>query len=115
MYKNEGLDLGHTMANVAADNADIQHDFWRAQAYMMFIAHAKKNRFFTTEDVRNENPDMPEPPDNRAWGAVALQAKKDNCIRAQGFVRSKNLSVHGSIVTHWMSLIYRGADESNNN
>jgi hypothetical protein len=111
MDKHEGLALGHTMAEIAASNAGEE---WRAAAYAAFREHAINHQLFTTEEVRKANTDMPFPPDDRAWGAIALQAKRDNIVVADSWVRATSRSVHGMVVTKWRSLIYRGAHENNN-
>jgi hypothetical protein len=112
MSDHEGLAIGHSMAEVAADNAG---EAWKAEAYAAFRRHAIHNQFFMTEEVRRANEDMPHPPDTRAWGAVALQAKRDGVVVADGWTRANSRSVHGMVVTKWRSTIYRGKDESNNN
>ena len=112
MDKHEGLALGHVMADLAADNAG---EAWKAEAYAVFREYAIKNELFTTEQVRKFNTDMDSPPDERAWGSIALQAKRDNIVVADSWVRATSRSVHGMVVTKWRSLIYRGAHENNNN
>ena len=86
MDKHEGLALGHVMADLAADNAG---EAWKAEAYAVFREYAIKNELFTTEQVRKFNTDMDSPPDERAWGSIALQAKRDNIVVADSWVRAK--------------------------
>jgi hypothetical protein len=111
MDKHEGLALGHAMADLAADNAG---EVWKAEAYTAFREHAIKHPLFTTEEVRKANTNMPLPPDDRAWGSIALQAKRDNIVVADSWVRATSRSVHGMVVTKWRSLIYRGTHGLNN-
>jgi hypothetical protein len=77
---NKGLETGHAMAELAADRAGFD---WKLLALEAVRQHALKKRYFTTEQVRGANPDLPEPPDKRAWGAIARLAKKEGQIRAE--------------------------------
>ena len=104
MNEHEGLAIGHQMAKVAADHAG---ESWTDEAYEAFRQHAINNLIFTTEDVRRANLEMPPPPDSRAWGAIALRAKKDNLIQFNDWVRSENRITHGRLITRWKSLIYK--------
>jgi hypothetical protein len=101
---NEGLRLGHVMAEVAANNAG---ETWKRLAYEAFVKYAKGREFFLTEDVRAANPDLPTPPDMRAWGHVARRAKKEEIVSGQSFTRAKSRSVHGMVVTMWRSNIFK--------
>ena len=111
MSNHEGLAIGHSMAEVAADNAG---EAWKAEAYAAFRKHAIKNLIFTTEDVRKANEDMPHPRDTRAWGHIALRAKRDNIIEFCTLMHSTSKSTHGRLITKWRSTIYRGKNENNN-
>lgn len=101
---NEGLRLGHVMAEVAANNAG---ETWKRLAYEAFVKYAKGREFFLTEDVRAANPDLPTPPDTRAWGYIARLAKKEGVVSGQSFTRAKSRSVHGMVVTMWRSNIFK--------
>lgn len=105
--EHEGLALGHEAAEAAADNAGLE---WREAALNAFKAYAKTHEFFTTEEVRMTYPDMPTPPDTRAWGAIPRQAKRENIIEGAGWVRADSPTVHGMVVTKWRSKIYQGAN-----
>jgi len=100
---NEGLGIGHVMAELAADNAGKT---WKHMAYEAFVNHAKKHQFFLTEDVRKNNSNLPIPPDTRAWGHIARLAKKEKIVSGYSLTRAKNKSVHGMIVTMWRSNIF---------
>lgn len=97
---NEGLQLGLDMAELAAKHAGEQ---WKADAYQAFVAYARKNKRFTTEQVRKANPDFPPAPDQRAWGAIAKQAERDDIVSSAGWTRAKSKTVHGMVVTLWES------------
>jgi len=109
---NEGLKLGHHMAEVAADNAG---ENWKRIALEAFVKHAKQHNFFVTEDVRNANPNLPHPPDQRAWGQVALAAKRTGIVSGQSFTRAKSKTVHGMVVTMWKSNICANKIMENDN
>ena len=102
---HEGLAIGHARANDAALHAG---DSWVSTAIEAFRAHALTNQWFTTEQVRLSFPDLPEPPDKRAWGAVPRLAQKEGIVMPHGWVRASSPTVHGMVVTLWESRIYRG-------
>jgi hypothetical protein len=102
---HEGLALGHAAAEEAADHAG---EDWKELAYSAFTRHAETNATFITENVRDANKQIPDPPDNRAWGAVALRAKRERIVEADGHSRATHLRVHGNTVTLWRSLIFNG-------
>jgi len=100
-----GLEIGHAKAKQAAEHAGSD---WQKTALEAFKAFAKTHKSFKTEDVRNANPDIPPPPDKRAWGQVALDARRKQMIVGGGYVRAESKSVHGMAVTLWLSKIYEG-------
>ena len=95
---NKGLVLGRAMAEIAADHAG---DEWKEMAYQEFKNFASRQNIFTTEQVRKSIPFFPAPPDNRAWGHVALRAKREGIVESHGWVRADSLKVHGMVVTLW--------------
>lgn len=95
---NKGLELGRAMAEVAGKNAG---DEWKEMAYREFKNFASKQNLFTTEQVRKSIPFFPAPPDNRAWGQVALRAKREGLVEGHGWVRANSLEVHGRLITLW--------------
>jgi hypothetical protein len=100
-----GLEIGHARAKEAADHAG---DEWQRMAYEAFLAYAKTHKHFTTEEVREANLDLPPPPDKRAWGQIALLAKRNQKVIGASFTRAKSRTVHGMVVTLWASQIYEG-------
>ena len=100
MVDNASLALGHEMAELAGDNAG---ENWKEVAFAAFANHARKHKFFTTEEVRQNNPDLPAPPDTRAWGVVARRAVKEGVVVSAGWTRAKSMTVHGMVVTRWES------------
>lgn len=104
---HEGLDLGHAMAEVAAKNAG---ELWKEEAFYAFKRYAIKHPYFTTEEVRAANPDIPPPPDDRAWGSIALRAKREGIVVGYGWVRANSRTVHGMVVTKWRSNVCAEGD-----
>ncbi len=98
-----GLAEGHAAAQKAADHAGPDFKTAAAEA---FREYARRHIFFTTEDVRLANPDLPTPPDKRAWGAIALRAKRDGIIDFECWDRAVSKNVHGSVIAKWQSRIY---------
>lgn len=101
-----GTEIGHARAKQAADHAG---DKWKRTAYEAFLAFAETHRSFKTEDVRNAHPEIPPPPDKRAWGAIALMARRNQVISSGGPVKAESPMVHGMYVTLWISQIYKGS------
>jgi hypothetical protein len=97
-----GLEIGHAMANVAANHAGEE---WKQFAYDSFVEYAKIHGEFTTEQVRGACSHVSAPPDKRAWGQVALRAKKNGVIESAGWTRAESKSVHGMVITLWRSKI----------
>ena len=97
---HEGLEIGHQMAEIAADNAGEE---WKREAYEAFIEYAKNNKYFTTEDVRLANPNIKMSGDTRAWGSISRKARKNGIVLSAGLTRANSKTVHGMIVTKWMS------------
>lgn len=110
MEYNESLTLGHEMAELAADKAGGD---WKEAAFAAFVDHARAHKFFTTEEVRQSNPDLPPPPDTRAWGVIARRAAKDGVVVSAGWTRAKSMTVHGMVVTRWESQIGGKQEKSN--
>ena len=102
MTNHTGLSIGHAMADVAASNAG---DEWKEAAFDAFKRYARTNAEFTTEQVRLASTDIAPPPDPRAWGQIALRAKREGVVAGGGWVRANSRSVHGMVVTMWRSKI----------
>lgn len=88
---------GVMAAQSCADAADRRDPHWTASAYAAFVAYAKLHpgKDFTCEDVRNAAAQtVTEPPDCRAWGAIAIRAKREGIVASNGFrcVSSSNNS-----------------------
>lgn len=98
LFTKTGRKLGHEAAERAANKAG---EDWKAQAYRAFVAFARRGAPFTTEQVRADNPDIPSPPDMRAWGQIAAEAQRNGVVVSIGLTRARSRTVHGMIVTKW--------------
>jgi hypothetical protein len=76
-------------AQRAADHAEDENPGWQDAAldYVLKVARLRPDAPFMIEDVREfaEAQGLPPPPDARAWGAVALKAKRAKIIVRDGF------------------------------
>jgi hypothetical protein len=91
------LARGHEAAEMAADHAG---EDWKEMAYSAFVSHARDVLgTFTTEEVRAAYPSVPPPPDKRAWGQVALRAKRAKVVHATGITK---VGAHGRYGTLWV-------------
>jgi hypothetical protein len=87
-------------AEAAADNAG---DAWRAQAFELVVRYARTHEVFLIEDVRAwpEAVTLPPPPDNRAWGAVAMRALREKIVVREGLRHDR----YASQKHLWRSLV----------
>jgi hypothetical protein len=99
------FDLAERGAALAAEHADREHCGWTEQALEAFKTYAATHSQFTTEDVVAAAVAVPVPPEKRAWGQVALLAKKQGVIIKAGFCTAKMTQAHCRPVSLWQSLI----------
>lgn len=99
------FDLACDGARQAADHADRVHPEWSALARQAIRDYAAKHEEFTTEDVITASPWVPNPPDKRAWGHIALAVKKEGVVEHAGHTYSKLRHAHCRPVTKWCSLV----------
>lgn len=88
----------------AAAHADRESLDWTLRAYRFLVIYARRRvgNPFLMEDVRKaaeRSPSYVSPPDGRAWGAVALRAKRDGAIVMSGYAPSE--SSNGSPKCLW--------------
>lgn len=93
-------EIGLQRAKEAADHAG---DEWKGAAYQAFVQYAREHKTFTTEEVRKANPDLPSPPDQRAWGHIAKSAERREIVEAVGFKRAQ--SSNGRVSVLWGSML----------
>ena len=87
----------------AVDHAESAWDGWKKLALAAFKEHAQSHDTFTTEDVRADHLSVPPPPEPRAWGAIATEAKKLGYVAHAGFVQAQSVKVHRMWVRVWRS------------
>lgn len=95
-----GKEVGHAMAKQAADHAGAQ---WTAAAYEAFMRFARHHHEFTTEQVRLSAGHIEKPPTDKAWGQIAIKARRAGLVKAAG-----NVKVAGGrmVATLWHSNVF---------
>lgn len=107
------LDLARKAASAgitrAVNNADRQIPDWSTQAYSFLLTFARTHEYFISEDVSgaSKTEHFPQPPTDRAWGAIYRKAVKAGVIRQDGMGRSARR--HCSICPRWRSMIWQDA------
>lgn len=79
----------------AVEHADNATPGW-SDAALEYVKHfARAHKEFLAEDVRVLAPllGLPEPPDNRAWGAVIRRARKEGIITPAGYGTDQYCSI----------------------
>lgn len=94
--------------NRAVEHADRTSPGWQDAALEAFKAYAATHRTFTTEQVRTASPNVPQPPDKRAWGHVARRACKEAIVRKVGMVQAQSPTVHCMYVSLYESQVFAG-------
>lgn len=91
----DAFQSGVMKAELCADKAGEE---WKDAAFQAFVEYAKRGVLFTTEDVREANPQIVAH-DDRAWGFIARRAARAGVIKSAGQRRVK--SSHGMFKTLW--------------
>lgn len=101
---DQGRALRDAGIEQAANNANAHHESWTENAlgflrkYLSYTATE-----FQAEDVRMAGLNvLPEPPSNRAWGAVMAAAVKAGLIRKTGYAPVNNPRAHRTPATVWV-------------
>lgn len=82
---------------------------WKEDAFNIVYAIALKNEFFTADDYHEaaRRTDLPNPPDNRAWGPVLLSAIREGICEPTGRWRKTQRSVrHAAPTRIYRSLVW---------
>ena len=100
LFKGNKLrDLG---INQASENADDKYEEWSNLAYEYLLQYIKQNKRFMAEEIRVSSVGViPDPPSNRAWGAIIVRAKKAGLIKSVGTAGVKNPKAHRAICNIW--------------
>lgn len=104
-----GAELRDAGMQRAVDHADREIPSWQDLALDAFRAYARAHREFTTEDVRLGSPNVPTPPDKRAWGHVARRACREMVVQRIGLTQAKSPTVHAMYVTLYRSTVGKEA------
>ncbi|MFC4219039.1 hypothetical protein [Flagellimonas marina] len=86
----------------AVDHADSTIDNWSERAFNFMRNYLTTTKEFMVEQVREASKGkVPDPPSNRAWGAIVLRARKMGLVRRKGYGRTKNVRAHSTPATIW--------------
>lgn len=88
----------------AVDHADREQPKWSDLAYKYLKMYLRDNPVgeFLAEDVRKwVGDELPEPPSNRAWGAVIKRAADNGLIRFLKYAPTKNPRAHRTPASVW--------------
>jgi hypothetical protein len=91
-----GKELRDIGMKKAIDHADQVNERWSEKAYAHLIAFVNERNAgerFMIEDIRI-TANIPDPPSNKAWGAVAKRAMLNNVIRKIGIAPVNNARAH---------------------
>ena len=94
----------------AAEHAERAHDCWGETAMAFLERFAETHATFISEDVSDAtraDGTFPQPPTDRAWGAIYVRAARLGLIEKVGIGRSRRR--HASICPKWRSLIVKDA------
>ena len=100
------LDAGRRLrdegAQRASDHADKVTENWSEKAWAFFTRFLRTNDDFLMEDVRAAAEGIvPDPPDKRAWGGIALRAAKSGLIYRSGYRPMKSKNCHANPKSVW--------------
>lgn len=102
-----GWDLAEMGMAAAVAHANRETEDWSTRAASLFTEYVALHpgETFMTEDVRQwaEAIGLPPPPDRRAWGAVAVAAKRNGLVRSLGYAPQKSANAHRAPKTLWVS------------
>lgn len=93
----------------AITHANEVNPGWSETAYGMFkdwLAGWQPGYKFTIEQFRQIAMirGLPEPPSNRAYGSIAVRAKKAGLINSNGTVKVRNPKAHMANAAQWVKL-----------
>lgn len=96
--RNQGIEK-------AKQSANERTQYWSKRALFFLKQYMRAHPVFTIEQVRiaSEN-HLPEPPHARAWGAVAVMAKKQGLIKRISYAPSQNPKAHCATVSVWQKI-----------
>lgn len=75
---------------------------WKHEAYLFFLGYISSHPEFMMEECRKASEGIiPQPPSNRAWGSIIVQAKKEGIIQRVGFRSVVNPKAHMAPCSVW--------------
>lgn len=91
---------------IAEANAEINHPGWKVQAYDMLKDWLKgwpPGKRFTIEEFRQvaQIHGLPDPPNARAFGGIAVKAKCAGLIKSFDQIKTKSKTAHRCFATLW--------------
>lgn len=101
--KVSGKELRDKGIETAINHADDVCDNWGELAFQFFVNYARNSKvpFMTNDAVMASNGIIPEPPDLRSWGAIAVRAVKSGYISRTGYGEVKNPKHHAAPKSLW--------------
>ena len=101
--------LGRALADAGQQTAlahavDLNGDAWREVAMGWVQTFAQRGQEFRIEQARAaaEASGLPQPPSNRAWGAIASVALRRGLIRRVRWESCQNSKAHCAPVSVWI-------------
>lgn len=93
----------------AKSHADVVDPGWSERAYRMFtdwLSGWAKDYCFTIEQFRQsaEIRGLERPPSNRAYGSIAVRAKKEGLIKTERTVKVINKLAHRANAALWQKI-----------
>ena len=88
----------------AAIGAENALPGWHDNAYRILCEYIQFRGFgarFQIVEVRKAFPGFPDPPEARAWGAVARRAAANGLIEQAGYAKCVDPRQHGAATTVW--------------
>lgn len=93
---------------LAVEHAEDVNAGWKDKAYraLLTFLHFNPGMLFQAEDIRlwAEVRGLPHPPNNRAWGAIIVKAKKANRIQFIRIEATSGPSAHRANASVWKAL-----------
>ena len=88
----------------AEDSANQSVENWSELAYNFLKIYLQHNHRFMVEDVRKAcSGIVPDPPSQRAWGAIIRKAKKNGLISHIGYQNVTNVKAHSTPASVWVA------------
>ena len=110
--RQQQIDFGRKLRDEgiqkAVDHANHVHEAWSEDAYRYFqiyLNHKPKGFKFMIEDFREHiRGTLADPPHKRAFGSLAVRARKEKLIAKAGHGQVANPTAHRCFATIWMKV-----------